>query len=298
MKKFLYIILIIFLFLSGCNKSSNNPDEEVSFDSIPNDEKVLIMINQAIDDYNNNLISEKEKEWNTTISPLPIEIDSIPNINSLKELKDIKIKNRITNTVFDGLYELGDYSMIFEIFNYGTSYWLNGVTSFIVDLDTIELNNPDYKEIKNTLDSLMSEDIEVLAWLYGVNVDLGAESNEYPGFYKVNSIGPYKYKSIQDLKDKAETIFTTDFLATYYQVAFENEDPIYKEIEGELYCSISESDIYDGLPYDTSRIIATKETENEILIDLVVSFDEDVDSTVQRIVLVKTENGLRFNNVY
>ncbi|NLP22215.1 MAG: hypothetical protein GX368_05270 [Erysipelotrichaceae bacterium] len=298
MKKFLYIMLIIFLFLSGCNKSSNNPDEEVSFDSIPNDEKVLIMINQAIDDYNNNLINEKEKEWNTTISPLPIEIDSIPNINSLKELKDIKIKNRITNAVFDGLYELGDYSMIFEIFNYGTSYWLNGVTSFIVDLDTIELNNPDYKEIKNTLDSLMSEDIEVLAWLYGVNVDLGAESNEYPGFYKVISIGPYKYKSIQDLKDKAETIFTTDFLATYYQVAFENEDPIYKEIEGELYCSISESDIYDGLPYDTSRIIATKETENEILIDLVVSFGEDVDSTVQRIVLIKTENGLRFNNVY
>ena len=111
-------------------------------------------------------------------------------------------------------------------------------------------------------------------------------------------VGHNKYNSIQELKDKAESIFTQDFLSTYYQVAFESEDPIYREINGDLYCSISESDIYEGLPYDTSRIIATKETDNEILVDLVVSFGQDIDSELQRIILVKTDQGLRFNNVY
>ena len=300
MKRFLVIFVIVLLALSGCGKEVEYDEfgNEITPEPTSDTEKALFMINQAIDDYNNGVIKEKEVEWNTTIKPLPIEIESIPNIKSLNELDDIEIKNRITNAVYDGLYNLDKYSMVFEIYNYGTSFWLNGTTSFQVDVDSIEVNNPKFSEIKSTLDTLMAEDIEVLAWLYGVNVKLGQESGEYPGFFKVNLVGHNKYNSIQELKDKAESIFTQDFLSTYYQVAFESEDPIYREINGDLYCSISESDIYEGLPYDTSRIIATKETDNEILVDLVVSFGQDIDSELQRIILVKTDQGLRFNNVY
>ena len=300
MKRFLVIFVIVLLALSGCGKEVEYDEfwNEITPEPTSDTEKALFMINQAIDDYNNGVIKEKEVEWNTTIKPLPIEIESIPNIKSLNELDDIEIKNRITNAVYDGLYNLDKYSMVFEIYNYGTSFWLNGTTSFQVDVDSIEVNNPKFSEIKSTLDTLMAEDIEVLAWLYGVNVELGQESVEYPGFFKVNLVGPNKYNSIQELKDKSESIFTQDFLSTYYQVAFESEDPIYREINGDLYCSISESDIYEGLPYDTSRIIATKETDNEILVDLVVSFGQDIDSELQRIILVKTDQGLRFNNVY
>ena len=300
MKRFLVIFVIVLLALSGCGKEVEYDEfgNEITPEPTSDTEKALFMINQAIDDYNNGVIKEKEVEWNTTIKPLPIEIESIPNIKSLNELDDIEIKNRITNAVYDGLYNLDKYSMVFEIYNYGTSFWLNGTTSFQVDVDSIEVNNPKFSEIKSTLDTLMAEDIEVLAWLYGVNVELGQESAEYPGFFKVNLVGPNKYNSIQELKDKSESIFTQDFLSTYYQVAFESEDPIYREINGDLYCSISESDIYEGLPYDTSRIIATKETDNEILVDLVVSFGQDIDSELQRIILVKTDQGLRFNNVY
>lgn len=300
MKRFLVIFVIVLLALSGCGKEVEYDEfgNEITPEPTSDTEKALFMINQAIDDYNNGVIKEKEVEWNTTIKPLPIEFESIPNIKSLNELDDIEIKNRITNAVYDGLYNLDKYSMVFEIYNYGTSFWLNGTTSFQVDVDSIEVNNPKFSEIKSTLDTLMAEDIEVLAWLYGVNVELGQESVEYPGFFKVNLVGPNKYNSIQELKDKSESIFTQDFLSTYYQVAFESEDPIYREINGDLYCSISESDIYEGLPYDTSRIIATKETDNEILVDLVVSFGQDIDSELQRIILVKTDQGLRFNNVY
>lgn len=300
MKRFLVIFVIVLLALTGCSKEIEYDEfgNEITPEPTSDTEKALFMINQAIDDYNNGVIKEKEIEWNTTIKPLPIEIESIPNIKSINELDDIEIKNRITNAVYDGLYKLDKYSMIFEIYNYGTSFWLNGTTSFQIDINSIEVNNPKFSEIKTTLDKLMEEDIEVLAWLYGVNVELGQESIEYPGFFKVNLVGPNKYNSIQELKNKAESIFTQEFLSTYYQVAFESDDPIYREIDGDLYCSISESDIYEGLPYDTSRIIATKETDNEILVDLVVSFGEDIDSELQRIVLIKTENGLRFNNVY
>ena len=100
MKRFLVIFVIVLLALSGCGKEVEYDEfgNEITPEPTSDTEKALFMINQAIDDYNNGVIKEKEVEWNTTIKPLPIEIESIPNIKSLNELDDIEIKTNCTNT--------------------------------------------------------------------------------------------------------------------------------------------------------------------------------------------------------
>lgn len=300
MKKIFAGLIIVLLLITGCSKEVSYDDKgnAVTPEPTSDTEKVLFMIKQCIDDYNSGTISELEKQWGTTINPLPLDLEQIPQVDSLSQLKNVKITDRITSSVYDGSYDVGKYTIIFEIYNYGTNFWLNGKSSFLINVDSIEVNNPAYSDIKKTLDTFLSEDREVLAWLYGVNVELGQEHQTEKGYYKVNSIGKYKYNSIQELKNKADSIFTQEFLTTYYSVAFDAEDPIYKEIDGNLYCSLSESNIYDGLPYDTTRIISIKELDTEVLVDIVVKFGDDVSPELQRIKLVKTDAGLRFANVY
>ena len=258
MKKAILTLIIFLIFITGCKNKVIHDDQGniITPEPTSESEKTLYMIQQAIDDYNDDKISEREIEWNTTISPLPIEIKEIPQISSLNTLKDIKIEDRITNTVFDGAYVLDKYIMIFEIYNFGNNFWLNGKTSFQVDVKSILVNNPEFTEIKTILDSLLKDDLDILASLYGIDVELGEESSTYPGFYKLLSTNKFNYKTIAELKEKAESIFTSEFLLPYYEVSFENEDPIYREIDGILYCSMSDSDIFDGLPYDTTRIVA------------------------------------------
>lgn len=293
MKKILLILFSI-IFILGCqNKNIKNETVELT-----NEEKILLMINQCIDDYNSNLIKDREVEWNTTIKPLPINVKNIKNITSLKELKEINPQNKITSAVYIGTYDIGDYNMVFEIFNYGNNFWLNGEVNFEVKLETIKIDNPQFSEIKKTLDNLLEYNIETFAYLYGVGIQLGKESETDKGFYMVENNGNYIFNSISDIKQKVENIFTTEFLEKYYNIAFNSEDPIFKEIDGKLYCYETDTTIAESLPYDTSRIIATKEENNNLLIDLVITFDQDVSNELQRIILVKTENGYRLNNTY
>ncbi len=287
MKKIIFLFAI--LFMVGCNDNKAIDENDIS-----DEEKIIMMINQCIDDYNNNLIDEKEIEYNTTIKPLPINIGEIENISSLNDLNKRDSKNAITSAVYTGEYKINEYYMIFEIYNYGNNFWLDGESGFEIDIESIIVNNPEYSEAKLILDNLIKNNRLVLQHLYGVGIEKGIENSEEAGFFEVIN----SYKNIDEIKKEAENTFTSEFLKEYYDIAFNNEDPIYKEIDGKLYVSETDITLSEGLPYDTSRIVAVTENDNEMLVDIVIAFGEDVSNELQRITLVKTDAGYRLNNAY
>ena len=299
----LCIVFTLLMCLVGCQK------QEEAIQSEPErapEEYYLDMINECITDYNDDVIAEREVEWNRTISPKPLEIDSINNISSLKDIQEYQPNDEITNAKYAAKYDLGDYYMDIRIYNPSKFFWLFGDVKFEVkDTNQIIVNNEAFSSYKATLDDLLARSREYVPYIYGIGVNKGAESTSVPGFYQVIDIGGHPIHTIQEFKDMLEGVFTTDMLQEYYASAFDKNDGIYKDIDGRLYCSDSEITVHEGLMYDTSRIIAVRETDDEILIDLVVSlvYPEDeslsiVDPQVQRIVIVKTENGPRLNNVY
>lgn len=289
------LILLLLVTLCSCSNIQTKKEEQLSIS-----DKTLILINQAIDDYNNDRIEEKENKYKKSISRLPVEIDKIEPIKNLNELKKIKNKD-VTSTTYEASYSLGKYDMIFKIYNYGDDFFQYGETAFTINLDDVVVNDPQFNDIRNILKPLLDENRSVLTWLYGLDVTLGEESTVNKGYYKILKIGPYEnIKTINALKEKAESIFTKDFLEISYKTAFENEDSIYKEINNELYCiQASILDIQEeGKPYDITKIVATKEKQDTILIDILLSLGDYTLNEVNRIVLIKTETGYRFNIAY
>ncbi|MCF0125032.1 MAG: hypothetical protein HUJ68_04635 [Clostridia bacterium] len=302
MKK-LIIVLLAFSCLIGCSKKQETEIDdlgrEVEVDPVSKEEKILTMINECINDYNNNVINEKEIEWNTTIPKKPIEIEYINEISSLSKLKETKDDDLITNAIYVGIYDLDQYNMIFKIYKASDSFWLYGKVSFeLKDINSIGDKQDQFITTKNELDYLLTEGRKRLPYLYGINTEKGYESTEYPGYYELVSMDNYRPTTIQDIKNIIEEVFSSNFVESYYESAFNQDSGIYKEINGRLYVADSEITIFHGLSYNTSKIVAIQENEDELLIDLLATEGEYTSPQIERIRLEKSEQGWRLDNAY
>lgn len=302
MKKLL-ILLLAATCLVACSKKPevivDDLGRKIEPDTVSKEEKILSMINECISDYNDDLILEKEEEWHTTIPKKPLEINSINPISSLNKLKEEKDNDKFTNAIYVGVYDLDDYKMIFKIYKASDSFWLYGKVSFeIKDIKSLSKKQEEFVDTKKTLDYLLTEGRKRLPYLYGINIEKGEESTIVPGYFKVISMGSYKPKTINDVKEIIEQIYSPSFAENYYESAFDEESGIYKEIDNELYVADSEISIFHGLSYDTDKIVAVKENSNELLVDLLATEGDFTSNQIERIRLEKTEEGWRLDNAY
>lgn len=298
-KKYIPLALAFLLLLPGCKKqeeiieqdTSNGP--VVSEDTRTDEEKILEMIQSCINDYNEGKIPDIEESLKSEISPLPLDVESLPQINSLEDLVKVEVETQSSNIVFLGYYEIQDkYKVTFKVYHPGGYFWLNGDVVFDVDLEKIQQNNPEFAEYKQILDPLLQNATQILDYLHGLNVNLAEE--ELDQYYEVLDIDGRAITSIQQLKDLAESVYTVDFLQNnFYKNAFEGDMPIYKEMDGKLYCLGTDVTPTQPNIYDTSYILAVKQDDNFTKINLLTKVMDQTQNSVKEITITQTEQGYR-----
>ncbi len=298
MRKIIISILISSI-LFGCTPTQDNTSTVdtsngpvVTEDSETVEEKVLRMIQNCISDYNDHRMEEMEKYMNTSLPELPIEITSLPEIQSLDDLTPIDDDELTSNTTYAGYYMVNDiYRVVFKVYYpSGGYFWPNGELIFEIDPENIPQNNPSYAQYKSILDELLYREANILDWMYGVGVNLDYEDVKEEKYYRVLSFSNGDISSIEQLKGYAESVFEKDYLEnTYYKNAFEGDSPTYKEFDGALYCQATDLTSITKNIYDTSRIIAVKEEGEDITINL-LSMVMDIPQPEMKIIKLKHKN--------
>lgn len=305
MKK-LMCFLIIFLVLSGCAKKeepvnlATDTGPLVREEYMSDEEKELKMIQGVIRDYNEDKIEDRREYFQIRIPSLPIGITSLPEIDSLNDLKEIPVDPGITNAVYAGQYPISDtVSAVFRIYHPTKDmFWLNGDVSFETDPESVEVNAPAFAEYKSVLDSLFSRQNSILNWLYGIDVSLGKEME--PGYYEVlNMGGNTPPASIDEIRGMAEQVFTYEFLNdNYYPTCFNSANPVYKMIDDTLCCVITELPSPPVTEFSTDHIINAEKTENGVRIDLLSKVLDTVQPEIYEIILTETPDGYRLPSAY
>ena len=312
MKRFLALFLTCTM-LAACgtkqstqqntNSSTNDYNgPEVSADTRTDEEKELAMIQDAVSTYNDNKVSETSDYYGVTIPDLPLEVDSLPQVNSLSDLTILDTDPMMTNSVLTAEMPIDSaYTIIFTIYHAtGESFWLNGTVEFQQNLDAVTVDDPQYADIRNTLSSLLSQQKTILNWFYGLNVTVGDTPVEGTEYYPVVSVEGLSSPSIAAMKEAAEKIFTADYLnASFYPSAFDGEEPMYHEINGQLCKRESDmTSMLDGESYATDYIAAVSNQDDHILIDIHTTILDQVQPTIRRIVLLNTDSGIRLSAAY
>lgn len=305
MKKLATLLLTTTLLLTGCGSTQEEVEEPipdgpiVETDDRTDEEKELAMIQSCISDYNDDHIEEREEYFQMELPPLPLEIQTLPEINSLKDLKSIE-PDPNSNKRFIGEQALDhNINAIYSITKpTGGMFWINGSLEFQIDPSNVVENDPQFESVRNTLIDLISHSHDSLNYLYGINVQLGEQEVE-PGYYPVLSMDGFKPKSIDDIKAFAEKVYTKEFLEeNYYKTSFESETPIYKMINGKLCCVQTGLAPQMNMILCPNYIVAVKDEGDKILVDLLSSIMNQVQPKIYRVTLQKTNDGYRFPAAY
>ena len=212
MKK-IYILITCFFLMLGCTTSENNTTDTsngpvVKEDSRTNEEKILSMIQSCIKNYNEDDLDELRTYYKSNIPNLPLELNSLPEVNALSELTSI-VADGNSNTVYEGMYKVDKYKVIFKIYYpSGADFWPNGDIDFQIDPEEVNVNNPEYEGYRSALTYLLFEESNVIDMLYGANVELADEPSFDDKYYEVIRVNGEYFNSIDELKEYAETVFT------------------------------------------------------------------------------------------
>ncbi|MBR3203231.1 MAG: hypothetical protein IKF60_06560 [Solobacterium sp.] len=308
MKRQLLAILCLLLTLNGCgtkHKDSDNDQYEngpvTEVDTRTDEEKELQMIQGCINDYNINRIPEIEEYLNTQIHPLPLEVTSLPEISSLKDLTKEEEYTTNTNCSYAGSYMIDDkYKVIFLIYEpTGNSFWLNGRILFQIDPSLVTVDDSRFTDYRNAMTTLLTREKNILNWLYGLNLVL-SEEEVIPGYYEVLAMGERMPSSIDEIKQIAEEVFTKEYLEeNFYYSAFYSESAMFKEVNGKVVCARSEMIEQESSSiYNPHYIIAAEERDGIVYLDMLSDFLNEVQPDIKRLTLAITENGYRLPAAY
>ncbi len=314
MKKQFKFILAVILFLSGCSRqiSASETDSQsdyygpiVSQDTRTDEEKELEMIQNCIADYQADTITDAEERLENQgihFPNLPLELDSLPEITSLNDLTQVEVDSSISNIYYTGMYLVNDkYQVYFMIYNpSGGSFWLNGGIQFEIDPSLVMADDPQYSEYRSALKDLLAQENDVLCWLMGINVTVSEEEGPAEGYHEVLAMGDNNPRTIDDVKAIAEKVFTQDYLEqNYYPAAFDRDSSTFLEQNGKLYCAdtiISEQKSSYSL--NPSYIIAAKEDNGIIQLDMLADVNGEVQPIIHRVQLARIDGGFRLPEVY
>lgn len=308
LKRFQLALISVLLLCTGCGNKSNSEQNDpnaygpvVEQDTRSDEQKELEMIRQCINDYNINRIPEVEEYLGTQLHPLPLEVTSLPEISSLKDLKEEPEYLQSTNVSYAGSYMVDDkYKIIFLIYQpTGNSFWLNGRVLFQIDPSLVDYDKPEYAKYREEMDVLLKQERPILNWLYGLDLELGAEG-PIPGYYEVTSMGGQPVASFNDVKAIAESVFTKEYLEqTFYYSAFYSEGSMFKEDSGKLYCAKSDLAVQDpSYSYNTHYIIAAEEKDGMVYLDMLGDNMGEVQPDIKRLTMQWTDNGYRLPSAY
>ena len=307
-KKTVLAALGVLLILCGCG--NKNKDKDVNpyeagpvteTDTRTDEEKELSMIQGCIQDYNTNRIPEVEKYLNTQLHPLPLEVTSLPEIKSLSDLKKEEAYIENSNSSYAGSYMVDDrYKVIFIIYEpTGNSFWLNGRILFQIDPEQVTVDDSRFTEYRTAMTSLLEQEKRVLNWLYGLNLSL-SETESFPGYYEVLSMGGVTPHSLDDIRAIAERVFTRDFLEeNFYYSAFYSESAMFKEANGNVYCARSDMIAQEtSSVYNPRYIIAAQERDGIIYLDMLADSLGEIQPDIKRLTMAKTDSGYRLPAAY
>lgn len=299
--KRIVILSTCVLLLIGCSKTkeetsvdtSNGPVVEKQ-DQRTDSEKVLAMIQACVKNYNEDDLEELRTYYKSNIPNLPLEIDSLPEINSLEDLTELT-SEETSNVFYAGMYSINQYKVIFKVYYpSGADFWPNGEIEFQIDPENVTVNNPDYENYRTSLSYLLSEENNVIGMLYGTNAEIADEPTLDDRYYEVISINGTTYTSIQQLKDYAESVFTIDYLEeNYYKNAFEGDSPVYKEQDNKLYCLSSDVTPLVSYEYCPEYIIYVKDDNGMVKVNLLTKVMDTILPDIKEITMHETENGYR-----
>lgn len=305
MKKSFLVLLAAIFMISGCSQKKNidySNGPVVNEQTLSDAELELQLIQTCIDDYNNDRIAEREEYYGIDIAPLPINIDSIPEVTSLNQLDISKEQSENSNADFVATLAIDDqYSIQFTLYHITESdFWLNGTSSFLINTETAVKDDSAFSAYKSELDRLLADETDILNWMYGMDVTLSETEGPIAGYYEVLSIGTSDIHSIDELKAFAETVFPKSYLeSSYYPSAFDTDSAIYKEADGILYCAAS--GFYPEDPtsiYDTDYIAAASDDGTSVSIDILKKVMDQVQPELHRIVLIHADNGYLLSTAY
>lgn len=310
LKRTVLAALAACLLFSGCGTKDNGSHSQstdtgpiVEEDPRSDEEKELAMIQGCIEDYNTNRIPEVEAYLNTQLHPLPLEVESLPEISSLNDLKTEKGYDETTNACYAGSYMVNDkYKVVFLIYEpTGGSFWLNGRVLFQIDPELVTVDDPQYTEYRNAMTSLLSREKTILNWLYGLNLTLSeTECAELPGYYEVLQMGNTAPSSLDEIRMIAEQVFTKDYLEeNFYYSAFYSESAMFKELNGKVYCADSEMIAQNSSSiYNPHYIIAAEEKDGIVYLDMLSDSVNEIQPDIKRLTMAVTENGYRLPAAY
>lgn len=298
MKKVFILILSIILLCSCGKKEEIEYDQfgnAVTADPVSNDEKIIKIINQVITDYNENNIDSKQSEWNVILPSKPLDVDEIPLVDNIDQLT--KTEDNTTNADYIYLYDIGNYQMKFKLYSPFNEFYLDGDLAFLTDIDKVTKDNKNYTKEKKLLDTLLAANNDVLNLLYGLDVEIGNESKYHSGYYEFVSYNNQKYTSINQIKEYAQSIYSTHYLNDIYKISFESEDPIYIFENKKLYVRETDTMIQESLPYNTSYILNTRNNNDILDIDILISYGDYPVNEVHRISLVEENGSYKIDNL-
>lgn len=293
MKKIILIILTAFL-IAGCSKQKEYDafGQEITPDPVSDEEKIVTMINECINTYNDDKVIEIQEQYSTTLPALPLELTSLPSLENYSQLN----KEETLGTNADHVMTLpinDKYSLQFQLYEPFNSVWLDSKFNFLVDVEQIIKDDPTFSQEKNILDELLAQQEKAINLLYGSDITLGNQHPQNENYYEVQ-----EYHSIDEIKAIAEKTFTQEYLDTLYDIAFYQDNPIYIEDNGRLYATESSTSISAGIPYNTSYIIAVSYDNDQLLIDIAAGYGDDIMPQIYRITIADEGNGYRLTNSY
>lgn len=291
MLKKLFLISMAVLIASSCSSQQDEVEEENYSQTFAQENSVtaLDVINQAIDDINSGEANETLQSLNKELIYLPIEVESLTPLESIDQCTPETDDN--SNAAYIGVCPIDDnYQMRVKIYSLTDNFWESGSIEFEV------INIPDnmeaYTEIKTTLDNLLDRQIEVLDQLFGfdmscINYD---ESEAYCMVLQGNTAAVQYIESIQA---NAASVYGSEYLANYQTFLFDSESSLWQVRDDGLYINTLSSMNYALLNYETSTIMATQQQDSELIVNLLVSYQDTISPVIHRIVLVDEGNGYR-----
>jgi hypothetical protein len=140
---------------------------------------------------------------------------------------------------------------------------ITGIGEYVIDKE--------FEEVQKIVDELMPYYYETKVVFYnGLETSEEIKDEKAATYLIVQSD---KYKSLDDIRKVAESVFTNNYLEKLYKWGFEGEQPKYREIDGKLCTAMSDA-VGMGLQPDVIEI--EKKSDMEIIVQMQSEEGEEI----------------------
>lgn len=146
------------------------------------------------------------------------------------------------------------------------------------------------EEVQKIVDELMPYYYETKKVFYN-GLETGEEIQDENGdTYLI--VESDKYKSLDDIRKVAESVFTNNYLEKLYKWGLEGEQPKYKEIDGKLCTAMSDA---VGMGLQPDVIAIEKKSDMEIVVQMQSEEGEEIEDV--SVTITNVDGNWRIDNI-